>query len=120
MFLNIPIRRWFLSRLTAETYLRRAHLTELRTSGAVGQFLARQAEVFAADEEMETKYGSTCERLPLDIINVLHYPLACAIALGWDQGVEITELPLVFEEKGRMASRPNRRLGTEQQSCHEN
>ena len=85
--------------VTAETALRRAYLPELRTAGALGQLLALQAEVFAADEKMETKYGSTCERLPSDIMNFLHDPLACAIALGWDQGVEITEVPLVFEEK---------------------
>ena len=45
------------------------------------------------------KYGETCEGLPRDIINFLHDPLACAIALGWDEGVEIKELPLAFEER---------------------
>ena len=85
--------------VTAETALRRAYLPKLRIAGALGQLLALQAEVFAADEKMETKYGSTCERLPSDIINFLHDPLACAIALGWDQGVEIAEVPLAFEEK---------------------
>ncbi|MBE3039285.1 MAG: hypothetical protein IMZ62_10795, partial [Chloroflexi bacterium] len=28
-----------------------------------------------------------------------HDPLACAIALGWNEGVEIEEVPLVVEEK---------------------
>ena len=37
--------------------------------------------------------------MPDDIINFQHDPLACAIALGWDDGVEIEELPLIVEEK---------------------
>lgn len=41
-----------------------------------------------------------------DIVNFLHDPLACAIALGWDEGVEIAEAPLVIEEKeGWLAER---------------
>ena len=35
--------------------------------------------------------------LPDDMINFLHDPLACAIALGWSDGVEIIEQPLLFE-----------------------
>lgn len=85
--------------VTVETALRRAYLDDLRKSGVLGQLIARQAEAFAVDEEMEKKFGETCEELPPDIINFLHDPLACAIALGWDDGVEIEELPLVIEEK---------------------
>ena len=48
---------------------------------------------------MEMRYGETCEGLPQDIINFQHDPLACAIALGWDEGIEIKELPLILEEK---------------------
>jgi purine nucleosidase len=33
------------------------------------------------------------------MINFLHDPLACAIALGWNDGVEIEESPLILEEK---------------------
>jgi len=58
-----------------------------------------QAEAFALDEQNEKKYGETCEGLPSDIISFLHDPLACAIALGWNEGVEIAELPLILEEK---------------------
>jgi purine nucleosidase len=83
--------------VTAETALRRAHLDDLRRSGAVGQLIASQAEAFAIDEENEKKYGETCEGLPKDIINFLHDPLACAIALGWTEGVEINEIPLKME-----------------------
>ncbi len=85
--------------VTAETALRRAYLDDLRTVGALGQLIARQAEAFAVDEQLEVKYGETCEGLPADIINFQHDPLACSIALGWDEGVEIKELPLIVEEK---------------------
>jgi inosine-uridine nucleoside N-ribohydrolase len=85
--------------VTVETALRRAHLDGLRGAGPLGQLLARQAEAFAYDEQNETKYGGTCEGLPRDIINFQHDPLACAIALGWNEGVEIEEIPLVLEEK---------------------
>ena len=84
--------------VTVETALRSAHLSDLRTAGAVGELIARQAEEFAVDEQNEKKYGETCENLPGDIINFLHDPLACAIALGWNEGVEIQELPLILEE----------------------
>jgi purine nucleosidase len=85
--------------VTVETALRRVHLPDLRKAGPLGQLIAKQAEAFALDEQNEVKYGETCEGLPNDIINFLHDPLACAIALGWNESVEIEELPLIFEEK---------------------
>jgi inosine-uridine nucleoside N-ribohydrolase len=88
--------------VTAETALRRAHLERLRRDGgALGQLIASQAEAFAEDEQMAAKYGVTCARVPEDIINFQHDPLACAIALGWRERVEIEEIPLrVAEEDG--------------------
>jgi hypothetical protein len=47
----------------------------------------------------EKRIGETCEGLPNDIINFLHDPLACAIALGYDDGVEIQKISLRLEEK---------------------
>jgi inosine-uridine nucleoside N-ribohydrolase len=85
--------------MTVETALRRAYLPELRQCGELGQLIARQAEAFAVDEGMEAKFGKTYPGLPRDIINFQHDPLACAIALGWRDGVEITELPLLVEEQ---------------------
>jgi inosine-uridine nucleoside N-ribohydrolase len=85
--------------VTVETALRRANLAEIRMAGALGQLIARQAEVFAVDEQMEARFGATCSGLPHDIINFQHDPLACAIALGWEEGVEIQEFPLLVEEK---------------------
>lgn len=80
--------------VTIETYLRRAHLAALKRSGSLAQLIARQAEAFARDENIEARYGQTCPGLPEDMINFQHDPLACAIALGWREGVEVRELPL--------------------------
>src|SRR5574341_284428 len=85
--------------VTVETALRRAYLDDLRKAGALGQLIAQQAEAFAIDEQNEKRFGETCKGLPHDIINFQHDPLACAIALGWDEGIEIEELPLSLEEK---------------------
>jgi purine nucleosidase len=85
--------------VTVETALRRAYLENLRESGGLGQLIARQAEAFAIDEQNEEKFGKTCEGLPHDIINFQHDSLACAIALGWDDGIEMEDLPLLVEEK---------------------
>jgi len=83
--------------VTVETALRRADLSQLSQAGPVAQLIARQAEAFARDEGYEAKYGLTCAGLPDDLINFLHDPLACAIALGWDEGVEVRELRLKSE-----------------------
>lgn len=83
--------------VTLETALRRCWLPALREGGPIGQLVARQAEAFAAEEGMESRFGLTCEGLPHDIINFLHDPLACAIALGWNDGVEIQEVSLKSE-----------------------
>jgi purine nucleosidase len=88
--------------VTVETALRRAHLEPLRRAGLLGQLIARQAEAFARDENMEEKFGKTCSKLPSDIINFQHDPLACAIALGWNEGVEISHIPLRMELRNGM------------------
>jgi purine nucleosidase len=84
---------------TGETALRRTHLERLGRAGPLGQLLVRQAEAFAEDEKMHKVYGETCERVPEDIINFQHDPLACAVAVGWDQGIEIESIPLIVEER---------------------
>ncbi len=83
--------------VTVETWLRRAYLPTLREAGPLAQIIARQAEAWARDEEMEARYGQTCAGLPDDTINFQHDPLACAIALGWHDGVEIREVPMKSE-----------------------
>jgi inosine-uridine nucleoside N-ribohydrolase len=83
--------------VTVETALRRAYLDDLRQAGALGRLLARQAEAFAEDEQNESRIGAHCPALPSDIINFQHDPLACAIALGWRESVEIAEVPVLLE-----------------------
>jgi purine nucleosidase len=78
--------------VTIETALRWAYLDDLRRSGTLGQLIATQAEAFARDENMAAEYGKTCERVPADIVNFQHHALTCAIALGWNEGVEIQEI----------------------------
>lgn len=83
--------------ITVETWLRRAYLPALKQSGPLAQLIAKQAEAYAIDENKEERYGRTFAALPDDTINFQHDPLACAIALGWNEGVEIGELPLTVE-----------------------
>lgn len=83
--------------MTVETALRRAHLPALRRAGPLARLIARQAEAFEAEYDNATQYGRTCAAVPDDIINWQHDPLACAIALGWREGVEISEVPLRLE-----------------------
>ena len=91
--------------VTTQTALRKEHLTTLKEAGALGQLLARQAEAFAEDEKIGEKFGETCDKLPSDIINFQHDPLTCAIALGWNDGVEISEVPLKTELKSGLLDR---------------
>lgn len=83
--------------VSVETSLRRAYLPVLRGAGPLARLIARQAEVFARETDKEARYGRTCARLPDDTINFQHDPLACAIALGWREGIESTEVPLRTE-----------------------
>lgn len=92
--------------VTVETALRRAYLDDLRQAGALGQLIARQAEQFAVDEQNEQRFGASCAGLPRDIINFQHDPLACAVALGWSEGIDIHEIPLHVEiENGLLVER---------------
>ena len=86
--------------VTAQTALRRADLSVLRDGGPLARLIARQAEAFAGDERMEEGYGRTCSALPADIINFHHDPLACAIALGWSDGVDVADVGVRSEVIG--------------------
>ncbi len=83
--------------VTFKTSLRRAYVQTLRNAGALGKLLARQAEACAKDWKNEEKFGKTCSGLPRDTINFQHDPLTCAIAAGWNEGVETNEIPLKLE-----------------------
>lgn len=91
--------------VTVETALRRKHLESLSRAGALGRLLARQAEAFAEDEKIAETFGAICSKLPSDIINFQHDPLACAIALGWNEGIEISRIPLKTELRNNLLHR---------------
>ncbi len=84
--------------VTVETCLHRADLPALRASGGLARLIARQAEQFAIDEQNEARIGTVYPGVPDDLINFHHDPLACAVALGWRDGVEVRELSLRIEE----------------------
>lgn len=67
---------------TVRTHVRAADLPRLRTAGAVGRLLARQAVAYAADRD-HAALGRAHAGLPDDLLHFLHDPLACAVALGW-------------------------------------
>ena len=95
--------------VTCQTALRRAYLPQLEKFGRLGQLIVRQAELCARLEHYEQRYGETCPGLPRDIINLLHDPLACAIGLGWHEGVEIETIPFRLETReGWLYEIPNR------------
>lgn len=83
--------------MTCQTALRHADLPRLAQAGKLGDLLVRQAEVFARTENYAQKFAAVHARLPDDFINFHHDPLACAIALGWNEGVEIKDVSLRLE-----------------------
>jgi purine nucleosidase len=84
--------------VTSQTALRGSDLPRLAKAGHLGELLVRQAEVFARTEYVvQQKYAENYPALPRDIINFHHDPLACAIALGWREGVQIETVPLKLE-----------------------
>jgi len=85
--------------VSCQTALRRAYLPRLAQAGRLGELIVRQAELCAKSEQHEQRYGESCPGLPGDIINFQHDPLACAIALGWHEGVKIETVPLTLETR---------------------
>jgi purine nucleosidase len=82
--------------VSVQTALRRAYLPALRAAGPPGELVARQAEAHDRQYRIADTLGKSCPKLPDDIINFQHDPLACAVALGWP-GVEIERLPIRLE-----------------------
>jgi purine nucleosidase len=85
--------------VSCQTALRRAFLPRLAQAGRLGELIVRQAELCARLEQHEKRYGESCPGLPGDIINFQHDPLACAVALGWHEGVEMETVPLTLETR---------------------
>ena len=92
--------------VTAETALRGSQLAALKESDPLARLVATQAEVYAETEHGQSHFGRQYAGLPEDFINFQHDPLALAVALGWDEGVETKELPLRTEiEDGWLVQR---------------
>jgi len=69
------------------TALRRVYLNDLRRAGRLGQLIARQAEAFGIDEQNERNSEISVRDCQKISSIGKHDPLACAIALGWSEGV---------------------------------
>ena len=80
--------------VTAETALRESQLAALEEGDALARLVAKQTAVFSESEAGGSHFGREYAGLPEDFINFQHDPLACAVALGWNEGVEVEELPL--------------------------
>lgn len=72
---------------TLKAHLRAADLPRLRSSGWLGELLARQSEAHAADREMSGLAAANAG-LPDDLLNFHHDPVTCAVALGWSGAPE--------------------------------
>ncbi len=81
--------------VTAQTALRRADIPRLQSADQLGELLARQADAFWEEWHNGEKFAQY-EHVPDDMINFHHDPLACAIALGWSEGVTVERVPLTW------------------------
>lgn len=85
--------------VSAQTYVRRRDIPRLAASGPLGALLARQAEAALADLEFDRLFGRRQDRLPDDLVNFMHDPLAAAVTLGWP-GATTDTVPLHLEQTG--------------------
>ncbi len=67
---------------TVKVHLRAAHLPRLRATGPLGELMAVQAEAYGVDRR--AGLAEENPKLPDDLLNFHHDPLACAVAVGWD------------------------------------
>jgi inosine-uridine nucleoside N-ribohydrolase len=73
-------------------------LPRLEAAGALGELLARQAR--AQGEAHYAGVGRRYSRLPDDLLNFHHDPLACAVAAGWDGADAGVRRLVPVEERG--------------------
>jgi purine nucleosidase len=87
---------------TAQVHLRDRDLPRLRAGGPLCDLMARQAAAYR-DHWRKRALGHAHSRLPDDLANIQHDPLAAAVAAGWD-GVTIERMYLrtVAGEHGRL------------------
>jgi purine nucleosidase len=74
---------------TAQVHLRARDLGRLEAAGPVGRLLARQASAYAHDQDRAV-LAALHARVPGDLLNFHHDPLAAAVAAGWP-GAPIVE-----------------------------
>jgi inosine-uridine nucleoside N-ribohydrolase len=97
--------------VTVQVHLRGAHLDRLRDDGGpVGEVLARSSLAHGTDDG-NAAFGAKYPRLPDDLVNYHHDPLACAVAVGWD-GVTVEErrlAPILEDGALRLVDSPDGR-----------
>jgi purine nucleosidase len=86
--------------VTVETALAHGDLVTLRQGGPLARLIAHQALAFQRDEHLGERLLPDCPALPRGFINFLHDALACAIALGYRDEIEIRTLPVVSSIEG--------------------
>ena len=72
--------------VTLKAHLRAVDLQRLRTSGPLGELLARQSEAHGEDHAM-AELGRAHAGLPDDLLNFHYDPVACAVAVGWNGAI---------------------------------
>jgi inosine-uridine nucleoside N-ribohydrolase len=77
---------------TLEAHLRASDLPRLRSSGPLGELLARQSEAHGQRLKM-AELGRAHAGLPDDLVNFHYDPVTCAVALGW-AGAIVREMRL--------------------------
>lgn len=76
--------------------IRKSHLARLRRGGQLAKLVARRAGAFDAEWHNAERYRGS-PGVPNDMINFLYDPVACAIATGCRESVEVEPLPVVWE-----------------------
>ncbi len=81
---------------TLDAHLRARDLPRLAASGPIGELLAHQGRAHAAEHDM-SGLGRAHPALPDDLLNFHFDPVACAVALGWqDAEIETVQIEPVF------------------------
>lgn len=78
--------------VTVETALRRSHLDRLDPDDRLHRLIIRQAEAYADRYRPAGTDRGEAPRLPTDFMVHLHDPLACAVALGWREGITVERI----------------------------
>ena len=75
--------------VTVETALRQSDLVDTDPDDQLHQLIVRQTGAYIREHRADVNYLSDASQLPDDFLIHLHDPLACAVALGWRDGVVV-------------------------------